>query len=85
MPTNPSKPPARTFFGLAIVDGNKVRHSDIEKLPFFEFWLESAIGSGMPIDGKTGETLVWLHDWENFCKLFITTGTHRFTVNPKSQ
>ncbi len=67
-----------TFFGLEIVNGRCVRQADIAKLPFFDFWLQSAAGSGCPLDHDTGEPLAWLHDWEAFCRMFILTGRHRF-------
>ena len=67
----------KTYFGLDVVEG-KVRYADIEKLPFFAFWLDSMAGSGMPHD-SSGEVFVWLHDWENFCVTFIRTGRHRYS------
>ena len=67
----------KTYFGLDVVDSRMVRYSDIEKLPFFDFWLASMYGSAMPIS-PSGEQLVWLYDWESFCTLFIKTGRHRF-------
>lgn len=64
-----------TFFGLPVFDGKLVRETDIAKLPFYEFWRESARGSTQPI--LDGEVYVYLHDWEAFCRLFINTGKHR--------
>ncbi|RNF34038.1 hypothetical protein [Paracoccus methylarcula] len=68
----------RTFFGLPVVRG-LVRQSDIEALPFWEFWLESAAGSTILRDSTTGEQMIYLHDWERFCRLFIATGRHRYS------
>lgn len=68
-----------THFGLPIVvvDGSKfVRVSDIQKLPFFEFWQASAAGSAMRIEGD--EKLIYIADWEAFSELFISTGRHRY-------
>lgn len=67
-----------TFFGMPVIDGKLVRESDIAKLPFFDFWRESARGSTQPI--LDGEPHVYLHDWEAFCRLFIKTGRHRFSA-----
>lgn len=64
-----------TYFGLPVVRGKYVRESDIRKLPFFEFWAESSIGSTCIGDGD--DSLIYLHDWEAFSLLFIRTGTHR--------
>lgn len=69
----------RTYFGLEVICGKMVRLVDIEALPFADFWRESAIGSTMPHDSATGEILVYLHDWERFCRLFIETGLNRFS------
>lgn len=70
------KRPKITYFGLQ-VNSKGVKYSDIEKLPFFDFWLESAIGSSMPT--VDGEPTVFFHDWGAFCELFIKTGKHRYT------
>ena len=64
-----------TFFGLPVFEGKLIRESDIAKLPFYDFWRESARGSTQPI--LDCETYVYLHDWEAFCHLFIKTGKHR--------
>ena len=32
----------KTFFGLEIYQGNLVKENDIKKLPFYDFWYESA-------------------------------------------
>ena len=56
-----------------------VREVDLERLPFYKFWKESAFGSTCMVDEQNlGKSLVYVHDWENFCKLFIKTGKHRF-------
>lgn len=68
--------PQRTFFGLPILEERLVAESDIARLPFYDFWRESHKGSAMML--KDGKTFVYLHDWEAFCRLFITTGRHRF-------
>lgn len=71
-----------TYFGLAVhqVDGTEcVRLADVQRLPFFPFWLESASGSTILVDDRTGEQLVYLHDWQAFAHLFIKTGRHRFS------
>lgn len=65
-----------TFFGLPVLDGKLVREADIAKLPFYDFWRESALGSTQPI--IDGQSYVYLHDWEAFCRLFIKTGRHRY-------
>lgn len=70
----------KTIFGLPVVrrgnDQGYVRVSDIRSLPFFEFWKQGARGTTQLID-EDGEALVFLYDWEAFCKLFIETGKHR--------
>jgi hypothetical protein len=72
----------KTYFGLEIVNDRYVRENDIKKLPFYEFWKESAQGSTMVIDEKEGN-LVYLHDWIAFSKEFINNGTHRFSKKDK--
>ena len=68
----------RTYFGLEIIKDRYIREDDIKKLPFYEFWEESATGSTMVVDEKDGN-LVYLHDWESFCIHFIRTGKHRYS------
>ena len=65
-----------TYFGLKVYNARYIKYDDIKALPFYDFWLESAKGSGLPIENN--ETMVWLHDWEIFCEKFIKTGKHRF-------
>jgi len=38
----------------------------------------SSSGSTTLIDTQTGQSFVYLHDWEAFAELFIRTGKHRF-------
>lgn len=65
----------KTFFGLD-VHPLGVKLSNIEKLPFAQFFKESHVGSTMAfIDG---ENYVYLHDWERFCRNFIQSGKHRY-------
>ncbi|MCT7492338.1 hypothetical protein [Aliarcobacter cryaerophilus] len=66
----------RTFFGLEIHQGNLIKENDIKKLPFYEFWLESAYGSTYAIIND--EEYIYLSDFESFSRLFIETGKHRF-------
>jgi hypothetical protein len=70
--------PKRTYFGLEIINGKLVRLSGIEALPFVDFWRMSSSGSTMLVDTQTGQSFVYLHDWEAFGELFIRTGKHRF-------
>jgi hypothetical protein len=67
----------RTYFGLPVIDGMFVRHSDIGQLPFFTFWQESAKGSVMLGTPAGDDYHVYLHDWEHFSRLLITTGRRR--------
>jgi len=59
-----------------------VRLSDVNQLPFYEFWMESMVGSTMP--EIHGETFVFLHDWEAFAREFIATGRHRCSSRPSN-
>ena len=72
---------SQTFFGLNVVrqgaTGKFVRERDIKNLPFYEFWRDSSVGSTSikhPVSGN----LIYLHDWEAFCRQFIKTGQHRY-------
>lgn len=67
-----------SYFGLNVVDGRYVRFSNIEKLPFFDFWSESVLGSAMRTDSLSGAELVHLTDWAAFARLVIETGRHRY-------
>lgn len=71
-----------SFFGLLVFEGKLIRESDIAKLPFYDFWRESARGSTLPIFDD--ESYVYLHDWEAFCRLFIKTGKHRYCDGNRS-
>ncbi|MCC5968316.1 MAG: hypothetical protein JJU15_00010 [Pararhodobacter sp.] len=73
-----------TYLGLPVIDGKLVRRSDIETLPFADFWRESPVGSTVFDDERRGETFVYLHDWERFARLFIATGRHRSMPIPDS-
>lgn len=66
----------KTYFGIAVQDKKLVAVEDIKKLPFYQFWRESMTGSTILVDKQDNE-MIYLHDWERFCKLFIETGTHR--------
>lgn len=66
----------KTFFGLEIYQGNLVKENDIKKLPFYDFWYESAKGSTYAIIDD--EEYIYLTDFESFSKLFIETGKNRF-------
>ena len=77
----------KTYFGLEVIDhlnGKVVRYSDIQKLPFFEFWLESQSGSTVVQLNSSNEpctpseTGINLNDWIAFSMLFIETGKHRY-------
>ncbi|MEP5757907.1 MAG: hypothetical protein ABJ327_01095 [Litoreibacter sp.] len=75
---------ARTFFGLPVIEDKLIRLSDIEALPFANFWHESAVGSTTLHHDNCNETYIYLHDWENFARLFIKTGRHRNMSDAKS-
>ncbi len=71
----------KSYFGVSVVQvGNMscVPLQEIERLPFYSFWLESARGSALLVHPETNEKLVYQHDWETFCVFFIRTGKHRF-------
>lgn len=71
----------KSYFGVSVLQvGNMscVPLQEIERLPFYAFWLESASGSTVLIHPETDEKLVYLYDWEAFATLFIQTGRHRF-------
>lgn len=58
-----------------------VKEVDIEKLPFYEFWKESTVGSGaFPDNENPGKSLIFFADWRAFCHLFIKTGKHRYNL-----
>ncbi len=64
----------KTFFGLDVYR-HGVKENEIKKLPFYEFWEASAVGSTCAV--FEGETYVYIHDWERFCYSFVLHGTHR--------
>lgn len=66
----------KTYFGLSIYNDYYVLEEDIQKLPFYDFWLESSKGSTFIVEND--KVYVPLIDWEMFCKYFIETGRHRF-------
>ena len=71
----------KTFFGLDLYPPG-VKLSDIEKLPFAQFFKDSHVGSTIAFIND--ENYVYLHDWERFCKNFIQHGIHRYQ-NKSSQ
>lgn len=66
-----------TYFGLVIIDSKYVLEEDIKKLPFYDFWKESSIGSGMIF--HDAKVCVHLSDWESFSVFFIKSGKHRLS------
>jgi hypothetical protein len=69
-----------TYFGLQVVElGNTrvVREADIQRLPFYEFWEASSVGSTVLASKDGAPDFVYLHDWVAFAELFIRTGRHR--------
>lgn len=75
----------KTYFGLEVhIEplGPCVYQTDIQQLPFYEFWLESSIGSTQGVNAA-GELCIYLHDWERFATQFIKTGTHRYHKPPR--
>lgn len=73
----------QTYFGVNIYRYSNmtgVIESEIKKLPFFQFWRDSSLGSTCILfeNGNDKDTFVYLQDWVNFCKMFIETGKHRY-------
>ena len=69
-----------TYFGVPVYPfgGTEcVLREDLKKLPFFEFWEASALGSTY-MQKEDGQAAIYLHDFEAFSRLFIKTGKHRF-------
>ena len=66
-----------TYFGLKVHNNKYVLESDIKKLPFYDFWLESSVGSGVLIL-ENNDVGIWIDDWKQFSELFIKDGKHRF-------
>lgn len=78
--------PKRTYFGLEVLElggCRVVRKADIQQLPFYEFWEDSAIGSTYIASKDGSQGFVYLHDWVAFAELFIKTGRHRCMPDPK--
>ncbi len=69
-----------TYFDLDVYElygcGKCVRMEDIKKLPFYDIWFESAMGSTMGISEEHG-SMVYLHDWVNFSRAYISNGEVR--------
>ena len=73
----------KSYFGVSVVKVGTmscVSQQEIELLPFYAFWLESARGSTLLIEPETDEKMVYLADWEAFSELFIRTGKHRHSI-----
>ncbi|HEH9442051.1 TPA: hypothetical protein SIA39_004124 [Aeromonas sobria] len=69
----------KTYFGLEVhteAFGPCVHLEDVQRLPFYAFWLEAAKGSTLGVN-HDGLQCVYLQDWEKFAIQFINTGTHR--------
>lgn len=66
----------KTYYDLKIYDNNGtlgVLQEDIEALLFFDYWqkMSLCLTQGIYIDENGKEhRLVYLHDWEKFCRLF---------------
>jgi len=67
-----------SYFGVKVLKDKLIDENEIKKLPFYDFWLESARGSTML--SENNNNYLYLSDWEAFCKLFIKTGKHRFQI-----
>ena len=70
------KEPTKSYFGVTVHNGQYVDEEEIARLPFYDFWRESAKGSTCVVED--GKTYINLYDWEQFCTLFIKTGKHRY-------
>jgi len=66
----------KSYFGVDVLRNELIDEAQIKKLPFYDFWLESASGSAMLLENN--KNYIYLSDWEYFCKLFIQTGKHRY-------
>ena len=73
--------PETACFGVPVMrpagrgDCPVVMERHIAELPFYSFWRDSSIGSAQSL--IDGQTAVFLHDWNAFCRLFVRTGRHR--------
>ncbi len=69
-----------SYFDLDVYElygyGKCVRMEDIKELPFYDIWFESAMGSTMGVSEEYG-SMVYLHDWVNFSRGYITHGEVR--------
>ena len=66
----------KTYFGIEIHHYG-VKVSDLEKLPFFDLFVEHSGDSIFLSNGK--ESYVPLIDWEGFCYDYILRGKYRFS------
>ncbi len=66
-------PKDKTYFGINI-HHDDVKVSDIEKLPFFDIFVEYAGDHIFLSNGK--ESVVTLMDWEYFCNYYILKGQY---------
>ncbi len=66
-----------SYFDLDVYElygcGKCIRMEDIKKLPFYDIWFESAMGSTMGISEEYG-SMVYIHDWVNFSRGYIAHG-----------
>ena len=73
--------PETACFGVPVMrpagqgDCPVVMERHIAELPFYPFWRDSSIGSAQSL--IDGQTAVFLHDWNAFCRRFVRTGKHR--------
>ncbi len=73
--------PETACFGVPVMrpaeqgDSPVVMEHHIAELPFYPFWRDSSIGSAQSL--IDGQTTVFLHDWNAFCRRFVRTGRHR--------
>ncbi len=77
-----------TYYDLKIYDNGMMRgvlQDDIEALPFFDYWQKMSLCStqGIYID-KNGKEhrLVYLHDWEKFCRLLLANRSYLSAPRP---
>ena len=66
----------KTYFGIDVYRYG-VKVSDLEKLPFFDLFVEHSGDSMFLSNGK--ESYVPLIDWEGFCYDYILRGKYRFS------
>ena len=77
-----------TYYDLKIYDNDEmlgVLQEDIEALPFFGYWQKMSLGStqGIYIDESGKEhRLVYLHDWEKFCRLLLANRSYLSAPRP---